>query len=49
MKMASRRYKPWLKIVSTNSIIYVLVVKLGANKSCLCELRVVTEKDGKVL
>ena len=31
-----------------SSIIYVLMVRLGVNKSCLCELRVVTiEKDGR--
>ena len=31
-----------------SSIICVLMVRLGVNKSCLCELRVVTiEKDGR--
>lgn len=31
-----------------SSIIYMLMVRLGVNKSCLCELRVVTiEKDGR--
>ena len=39
MKMASRRHKPWLKMVSADSsIIYALMVRLGANKSCLYEL-----------
>ena len=35
-------------VCGDSSIIYVLMERLGANKSCLCELRVVTiEEDGR--